>query len=85
VDIRSLRPASERRKTRMQKNIDYNLIEMSMLSKSLHRYDVYMKHAQECPTCREIWTQFAEQRQKELSILLKELKTHMHAGRVRFE
>lgn len=65
----------------MLKNITYNLIEtISIISKSLYRYDTYIKDASECESCKEIWLTFREQREKELSILIKELKAHIESG-----
>ena len=70
----------------MLKNINYNILEtITVLSRSLHRYDTYMEDAETCPSCRELWTEFAGQRKKELSSLLKELKAHMDNGQISFE
>lgn len=70
----------------MLKNINYNLMEtITVLSKSLHRYDTYMKDAGDCKQCQDIWTRIADQRKQELSMLMKELKSHMDAGKVKFE
>jgi K+/H+ antiporter YhaU regulatory subunit KhtT len=69
----------------MLKNINYNLIEtVSIISRSLYRYDTYIKDASECKSCQEIWSKFKEQREKELSMILKELKAHIDAGKVSF-
>ena len=70
----------------MLKNINYNLIEtISIISRSLYRYDTYMKDASECKSCQEIWLKFKEQREKELSMLLKELKAHIDTGELTLE
>jgi len=70
----------------MLKNIDYNIIEtIAILSKSLYRYDTYIKDAGDCKSCQELWPKFKEQREKELSILLKELRAHIDAGSISFE
>lgn len=70
----------------MLKNLNYNLIEtIGVISKSLYRYDTYIKDASECSSCKEIWSKFKEQREKELSMLLKEFKAHIDAGMVSFE
>jgi len=59
----------------MLKNINYNIMEnITILSKSLYRYDTYIKDARECDSCRDLWVAFRKQREKELEILLKELK-----------
>ena len=70
----------------MLENVNYNLIEtISVISKSLFRYDTYIKDAAGCPTCQEIWGKIKEQREKELSMLLKELKAHIDAGKLSLE
>ena len=70
----------------MLKNINYNLIEtISIISRSLYRYDKYIKDAAECSACQELWSNIKGQREKELSMLLKELKAHIDAGKVSFE
>lgn len=70
----------------MLKNINYNILEtITILSKSLYRYDSYIKDAIECESCQEIWKNFKKQREKELSVLLKELKAHIDKGIVSLE
>jgi len=70
----------------MLTNIRYNLIEsISIISRGLYRYDTYVKDAAECPACQGPWGQFKERREKELSMLLKELKSHIDGGKVSFE
>ena len=70
----------------MLKNIHYNLFEtITIISKSLHRYNNYIKDAAECPACKQLWAKFREQREKELSILLKELKSHIDDETLKFE
>ncbi len=67
----------------MLKNHDYNLIEtITIISKSLYRYDQYMKDLdkEKCESCRNIWTQFKEHREKELKMLTEELKNHVEMG-----
>jgi len=62
----------------MLKNINYNLMEtITIISKSLYRYDTYIKDAAECESCLEIWGKFKEQREKELKMMLKELNAHV--------
>ena len=63
----------------MLQNIDYDLMEtITIISKSLYRYDALMEDAEKtkCESCAKIWKQFREQREKELAILLEELKAH---------
>lgn len=70
----------------MLANIDYNLIQtISIISQSLYRYETYMEDASECKTCQEMWAKFKKQREKELSMLLKELKAHIAAGKLILE
>lgn len=70
----------------MLDNINYNLIEtISIISKSLYRYETYFKDAADCNSCQEMWTKIKETREKELSMLLKELKAHIEAGKLSLE
>jgi glutamyl-tRNA reductase len=70
----------------MLKNIHYNLFQtITIISQSLHRYNNYIKDASECPACKQLWAKFREQREKELSILLKELKSHIDDETLTFE
>ena len=70
----------------MLENMNYNLIEtVSIISKSLYRYETYIKDAAECKSCQELWSKFEEQRKKELSMVLKELKAHIDAGTLSLE
>jgi Fe-S cluster biogenesis protein NfuA len=74
----------------MLKNLDYNIIEsISIISKSLHRYDTYLSDLDErgpatagpsCESCRAIWQTLKAQREKELNMLVEELKQHVAAG-----
>ena len=70
----------------MLDNMNYNLIEnVSIISKSLYRYETYIKDAVQCKSCQELWSKFEEQRKKELSMILKELKAHINAGKLSLE
>ncbi len=70
----------------MLKNINYNLMEtITIISKSLYRYDTYMKDASECEYCQEIWSEIRANRQKELRMILKELKAHVDSGKASLE
>lgn len=70
----------------MLKNINYNILEtITVISKSLYRYDSYIKDAADCKACQELWTKFREQREKELSMLLREMKSHIDEGMISFE
>lgn len=70
----------------MLENMNYNLIEtVAIISKSLYRYETYIKDAAECKTCQELWSKFEEQRKKELSMVLKEIKAHIDGGTLSLE
>jgi len=80
--------SGERRKgvEPMLKNINYNLMEtITIISKSLYRYDTYMEDASECKSCQEIWSEIRTNRQKELKMMLKELKAHVEGGKAPLE
>ena len=69
----------------MLSNVNYDLMEtITIISKSLHRYESYVRDAKEadCRSCQEIWRRIAETRQKELEMLLEELRQHMKAGKL---
>ena len=51
-----------------------------MVSKSLYRYDTYLHDAQNSKSSRELWTAIKAQREKELQMLLKELKNQIDSG-----
>ncbi|MBW2634797.1 MAG: hypothetical protein JRE14_11860 [Deltaproteobacteria bacterium] len=70
----------------MLKNVNYNLLEtITIVSKSLYRYDTYMHDAKNSKPSRELWATFKEQREKELSMLLKELKNQIDSGMLALE
>ncbi|OPY78229.1 MAG: hypothetical protein A4E65_02383 [Syntrophorhabdus sp. PtaU1.Bin153] len=70
----------------MLKNINYDIMEsITILSKSLYRYDAYIKDAAGCESCQKLWSEFRKQREKELSMLLLELKKHIESEVVSFE
>jgi K+/H+ antiporter YhaU regulatory subunit KhtT len=74
---------TKRKEEPMLDNMNYNLIEnVSIISKSLYRYETYIKDASQCKSCQELWSKFEEQRKKELSMILKELKAHIDAGKL---
>lgn len=65
----------------MIKNINYNLLEtITIISQSLSRYDTYIKDSAESKSCQDVWKKFKEQREKELTLLLKQLKEHIDTG-----
>jgi hypothetical protein len=58
---------------------------LSQVSKSLYRYDTYLHDAENSKSSRELWTTFKAQREKELSMLLKELKNQIDSGMLPLE
>jgi hypothetical protein len=61
----------------MLKNKDYDLIQaISIKSKSLHRYNTYIKDAEACPGCRNLWQQLKNEDEKQVGMLVDELKNH---------
>lgn len=70
----------------MLKNINYNLMEsITIISKSLYRYNTYIKDASECESCQKIWSEIRANRQKELKMMLRELKAHVEEGKAPLE
>ena len=70
----------------MLKNVTYNLLEtITIVSKSLYRYDTYVHDAENSSSSRELWTTFKAQREKELAMLLKELKGQIDSGMLTLE
>ncbi len=68
------------------KNVNYNLLQtITIVSKSLYRYDTYKLDAENSKSSRELWTTFKAQREKELSMLLKELKNQIDSGMLALE
>lgn len=62
----------------MLSNTNYNIMEtITIISKSLYRYDTYIKDASKCESCRKMWSAFRKQREAELARLLVELKNHI--------
>lgn len=62
----------------MLSNTNYNIMEtITIISKSLYRYDAYIQDASKCETCRKMWLAFRKQREAELATLLIELKKHI--------
>ncbi len=62
----------------MLSNTSYNIMEtITIISKSLYRYDAYIRDASNCESCRNMWSAFRKQREAELATLLIELKKHV--------
>jgi hypothetical protein len=71
------------RETSMLDNNTYNLMEdITVLSKSLYRYDTYIQDAKDCKSCQDFWKQMRQQREKELSMFLQELQKHASEGKL---
>lgn len=69
----------------MLKNTEYNLMEeITKLSQSLYRYDMYIKDAQlegeGCAECATVWTQLKQRHEEDLATLLQQLKHHTETG-----
>ncbi len=61
----------------MLQNIHYDIMEeISNISKSLYRIDTYMKDAQQCGSCKQLWENIKQEQEKELSMLVEEFKKH---------
>lgn len=62
----------------MLKNKDYDLMEtISVKSKGLKRYDIFMQDASDCPGCRDVWQRIKEQDEQQVGMLVDELKKHV--------
>lgn len=67
----------------MLDNNTYNLMEdITNLSKSLYRYDTYIRDAKGCKSCQEFWKKMKKQREEELSMFLQELQKHAQEGKL---
>ena len=67
----------------MLKDLDYDIMEtITILSKSIYRYDAYLLDAEKSKdeSCRNMWTTFKANREKELSMLLSTLKDRIDTG-----
>lgn len=73
----------------MLKNMNYNLLEeIAQKSKSLYRYDLYVKDAQsespECQGCIELWNRLKQREEEDLNQLMQHFKSHIDQGVVQF-
>ncbi len=70
----------------MARDINENIIEMMKnISESLSRCTAYMDDADACDSCRILWSKFRKQREKEIAMLLEEVKKHIDAGKISYE
>jgi len=53
---------------------------ISVISKSLHRYDTYIADSEDCNPCKDTWQKIRDDREKELAMLMKDLKEHLQEG-----
>jgi hypothetical protein len=61
----------------MLKNPTYDLMETaSILSKGLHRYDIFRKDATHCAPCQEIWAYMKSRDEEELKRIVDHLALH---------
>ncbi|MBI2160374.1 MAG: hypothetical protein HYU25_08375 [Candidatus Rokubacteria bacterium] len=61
----------------MLKNEVYNLMETgTVLSKGLHRYGTFLRDAQDCPNCQQIWNYMRQTDEEQLKRILNHLKQH---------
>jgi hypothetical protein len=64
----------------------YDVIEtISIISKSLARYETYMKDCQVHQKCQKIWTKIKSNREEELKMLIEELNSLAEKGDLKFE
>ncbi|MFH0809646.1 MAG: hypothetical protein V2A77_04130 [Pseudomonadota bacterium] len=62
----------------MLKDKNYDLVRtMATKSKGLGQYEVYVKDAEACPHCRELWQQIRNEDERHVGMLADELKRHV--------
>ena len=62
----------------MLKNTTYNLMETAtVISKGLHRYDTFVKDAQSCPQCQQIWNHMKHMDEEQLQRIVPHIKEHL--------
>jgi hypothetical protein len=67
----------------MLNNCHYNLMEaITIISKSLYRYDTYMKDSSDCKPCQEVWTRIKNHREEELKTLVELLESEVKSGQL---
>ncbi len=65
----------------MLNDANYDIITMiAEDSQTLHRIDKYMKDSSDCKPCQDIWKKVKDNREKELAMLMDQLKKHIQAG-----
>ena len=63
-------------------NLHHNLIQqLSELMDSVWRYEnFYMKDAESCPRCQELWKKLEERHSEDIQALKAEIAEHVKAG-----
>jgi hypothetical protein len=62
----------------MLTNATYNLMETAaVLSKSLHRYDIFKVDAEDCQRCQRIWDAMRKVDEEQLALIVSHLREHM--------
>ncbi len=70
----------------MATDINVNIIEMMKnISENLNRCAAYMNESDNCDSCKILWAKFKQQREKEIAMLLEEVKKHIDSGKISFE
>jgi len=65
----------------MLKNEDYDLVHtLSTKSQGMEVYDTYIKDAQTCPSCRDLWQKIKQDDDRHIQMLAQELKKHVEKG-----
>lgn len=65
----------------MLENYNHDLIhQLSETLDSLWRYEEYMKNAQQCQHCQEVWRRCRELSEEMVEILTEEIKNHINQG-----
>ena len=62
----------------MLTNATYNLMESaSVISKGLYRYDRFLKDAQGCQHCQQIWNHMKQEDEQQLQRIVVHMKQHL--------
>ncbi len=70
----------------MGRDINDNIIEMmKTISESLGKCAAYLNDAENCDSCKMLWVKIRQQREREMAMLLEEVKKHIDAGKISYE
>ncbi len=62
----------------MLDNTTYNLMETAtVISKGLHRYETFIKDAQGCQPCTQLWNEMKQADERQLERIVSHLREHM--------